>query len=818
MAATSLASLVSGVSTASAQMRGSDVGGAPSARRVTKLPVLVHFEHAIVPDDAAGGATEAHVVLVLDVSATGEVTAVTVGAGVNEVLDRAAREAALKFRFEPAEVAGKAAPSKITYRYDFAFRPVASPASTPAPEPSPAPAGSVTTAPAAPPSTAPSSPTEDVEDVRVSTVRPRTEAIRTVVGARDARLVAGTQGDVLKVVQNLPGVSRPPVASGQLVVWGSAPNDTRVYVDGVEIPALYHGSGLRGTVSSDLVSTIELVPGAFGAAYGRGLGGLVRVETRDLPNRLHGTVAADTLDGSAIVAAPLGERTRVAIAGRGSWLDGVLSLVSAPDVGDFFPIPKYGDFQLKSTVKLGARESLDAVVLGSFDALTRTVPSPDPAAAKSERTTNRFERAYVRWSNTTDGGDVVTVTPFVGFDATTRESRFGGVATDLGTRTFRFGVRANAAIVVARSATLSVGLDLAGSDARARRRGSLTLPPREGDRNAFGQVPSDETNGDAWEAHVVNLAPYAQVDVRWGKWTFTPGVRFETFFVDVSRKTPRVGLTPGVGGNRYVGAVDPRLAVRFSATRELTTFASLGTYHQPPAAEDLSAVFGTPELGTESGLHATVGESFAITRSTSLEVTGFAKELQDLTTRTRAVTPRLARALVQDGVGRSYGVQVLLRQELWRGFFGWVSYAASRSLRRYDGDPSWRLFDFDQPHVLSVVASQDVGAWSFGARFRYASGMPRTPVVGGYYDARRDSYDPIFGDTNATRLPPFVQLDLRVERTFAIGSTRLSAFADVQNVTAQKNTEEFAYRYDYRSKGAITGLPTLAVIGGRFDF
>ena len=35
-----------------------------------------------------------------------------------------------------------------------------------------------------------------------------------------ARRVPGTQGDVLKVVENLPGVARASIGSGQLVVWG----------------------------------------------------------------------------------------------------------------------------------------------------------------------------------------------------------------------------------------------------------------------------------------------------------------------------------------------------------------------------------------------------------------------------------------------------------------------------------------------------------------------------------------------------------------------------------------------------------------------
>src|SRR5262249_27773134 len=60
------------------------------------------------------------------------------------------------------------------------------------------------------------------------------------ITAAEARAVPGASNDVLKVVQALPGVARPPPGSGELVVWGAGAKDTRVFVDGVPVPALYH--------------------------------------------------------------------------------------------------------------------------------------------------------------------------------------------------------------------------------------------------------------------------------------------------------------------------------------------------------------------------------------------------------------------------------------------------------------------------------------------------------------------------------------------------------------------------------------------------
>ena len=412
--AASMLALLAGAP-ASAQQRGSDVGGQPAKRKITKMPRLVKFVPADYPAGQKAAGVEASVFLTIEIAATGHVTSVAVAQSAGPDFDAAATKAASNFEFEPAEVDERPAPAKITYRYDFVI--TKEPALPAAPLPSVL-EGNVhdarTAAPNPEAGPAGEPPPGSVEEVDVrGRPRARREAVDYAVRAEQAKKVAGTQGDVLKVVQNLPGVSRPPVASGQIVVWGSAPRDTRIYIDGVDVPALYHGSGLRSIINSDLVSSIDLVPGAFGAEYGRGLGGLVRVETRSLPRGTHGYVGADTLDGSGMVSTELGPRARIAIAARQSWLDRVLAASSAPDFGDFFPIPRYRDGQVKATLDLRSGEAIDAVVLGATDDLTRTVPSPDPASTRAEATHTGFWRAYARYTNVSQSGDVVILTPFV---------------------------------------------------------------------------------------------------------------------------------------------------------------------------------------------------------------------------------------------------------------------------------------------------------------------------------------------------------------------------------------------------------------------
>ncbi|HEX3771173.1 MAG TPA: hypothetical protein VHV30_09930 [Polyangiaceae bacterium] len=664
---------------------------------------------------------------------------------------------------------------------------------------------------------------QELEDVSVHGSRSVARDLEETVSGPQARATAGTHDDPAQIVADLPGVARPSFDSGQLIVWGSPPMDTQVFVDGVPIPALFHGTAIRSTIGGAMVRGITLSPGAYGVDFGRGLGGVVRVDTADVPARyreapVHAEIDADTLDGGATVSAAPAEGVRLEAAGRYGWIASTSKALGTRDVGDFYAVPQYRDVQAKAQFDLRERESLDVVVLGSGDDLTRSIPDPDPSRARSQSTSTAFQRAYLHYRRELDDGAVVDVVPWAGHDVSHLDDRFGGAPATLDQDAVRWGLRASERARLAPRVAIRGGLDVDGSHASLQRQGSLAIPPREGDVTVFGQPPGAATNADAWTADVTGVAPYVALDVEAGPITVTPGLRFDAYLLEASRQTPRLGQTPSIGLSHLDGRVEPNLAGRVRVTPAWALVAAAGLYSQAPAASDLSAVFGTPTLGPESALHVTAGETLRIAPRASLEVLGFYKALWDLAVRDPSATPALARVLLDDGIGRAYGVQWLLRQDLWRGFSGWVAYTLSRSERRDAPGAPWRLFDDDQPHTLAVVATQSLGPWSLGARLRFARGLPRTPVLGALYDASGDAYQPLFGAQNSIRLPDFWQLDLRVDRAFALGrGARLTLSVEGLNVTDDDNGEEYVYSADYSRRGTVSGLPILGVVGAKVE-
>ncbi|HEX7671331.1 MAG TPA: TonB-dependent receptor, partial [Polyangiaceae bacterium] len=663
----------------------------------------------------------------------------------------------------------------------------------------------------------------DFEIVVVDTQLDKAVASTTVSAEQGSR-VAGTGGDVIKVVENLPGVARSSVGSGALVVWGAGAGDTRVYVDDVHIPVLYHEGGFRSVVHSDLVQSVELEPGGYGSPHGRGLGGLVTVGLKPLEAEgFHGTAAVDAIDAAASVRGHVGKNIRFAAAFRRSHLDWVLARATSEDVGAIVPIPKYWDSQLRAAWVPHEGESVEVGGLLSSDRISRSLTEADPSETKTESKSIGFQRVYMRYERRLDDGGKVTATPFFGFDRSTISNRFGAVPAELTNDATVYGVRAGWSGTPTEFLALGLGVDAEVSSNSLRRSGSVTSPPREGDIRIFGQAPSDQVNADTWKTTIAGLAPFAQADISLadGKVHLVPGVRFEPSIVTASRKvlapTPD---TPPIGTSREDAHAEPRLSVRWAATPRIKLRAAVGVYHQPPLSEDLSAVFGNPTLGPGKAVHYLAGVTFHLTKPISVEMTSFYSKQSDLVTRSPLSTPIAAQALVQDGLGRAYGTQFLIRHDLAGRFFGWLSYSILRSERTDGGSQAYRPFDLDQTHVFTALASYDLGAgFEIGSRFRYSTGYPRTPVTRAVYDSRTDAYQPVFGVHNSERIPAFYQLDARVAKRFKLGGTaELEAYLDVQNVTNRGNPEEVVYNFDYTKKSYITGLPVLPVLGGKLTW
>lgn len=645
----------------------------------------------------------------------------------------------------------------------------------------------------------------------------RSEPVSSSVQVSQAAGLAGTQGDAAKVLAVLPGVARGGAAGGELIVWGSTPAETRIYLDGVELPVLFHGNGIRSVLPASSLSRLTLLPGAYGVQYGRALGSSVELESRELdPVSPRMELHADLLDAGAQIAAPLSSRWAASAAGRWGYADRWLERFTSRDVGSLISVPSYQDWQLRAGFRPDALERWEATLLGSRDVWRREAPSSDRSSSVRETRDLSFQRLYLRYVRESED-ERLELTPFVGLDDSARSGRSGAQGWALGMTTWHYGLRGSQRVRLTPALALRLGIDALGSYSTLQRSGTPTLPAREGDPRVFGQAPGREDARDEYATHVLDVAPQVEAELRWGAWQLTPGVRADTYLLESSRLLPRAGRLPEIGSSQATLVVEPRLAARYALAEHVQLFAAAGVYHQPPGPEDSSAVFGNPRLGLARSLHLSAGERVELTPALSVEVLGYWKRSSQLPARSSLPIPNVAESLVPTGAGSSFGAQLMLRHLPRRGWSGWLSWTVSRSERK-DANGAWRLFDQDQPHVVALVATRYLGDWSFGTRWRYASGTPRTRVVGASYDLLSDRYEPRFDVLNGARLPYFLQLDLRADYALDLAAgARLSLYADALNVLGRRNAEDVVYSSDYRQSEYATGLPPLLMLGARLE-
>jgi outer membrane receptor protein involved in Fe transport len=172
------------------------------------------------------------------------------------------------------------------------------------------------------------------------------------------------------------------------------------------------------------------------------------------------------------------------------------------------------------------------------------------------------------------------------------------------------------------------------------------------------------------------------------------------------------------------------------------------------------------------------------------------------------------------GRGRIYGMELSARINPDHGeYVGYLSYTLSRSERLDrpdDPDAQWRLFDFDQTHILTLSFTYNLPRnWSLGGTVRIVSGNPSTPIIGSVYDAMNDVYLPIDGRVNSQRNPLFHRLDVRLEKKWIWETFTLAFFIDVQNAYNQANQEGLIYNFDFTETTVINGLPIIPALGIR---
>lgn len=641
-------------------------------------------------------------------------------------------------------------------------------------------------------------------DVLVEVKRPKKEVNRRTLKTAELVKVPGSLGDPILGVSNLPGIARAGPGGGQLIVRGSGPSNTGVFIDTIEVPLIYHFGGLRSVLPADVIEGIDFYPGNFPVYYGRYTAGIFDGHIKRLsPDQIHGSLDVSLLDTGLYLETPIVDGLSVAVAGRRSYVDAILN-AAVPDDADvsLTSAPRYYDYQVIADWRPAREHLIRGVFFGSDDSIELLFENPAELDAQiqggdlSART--HFDRFFAVYEFTPSATVSNSLRFAVGED-TIDTSIFGG-QFEFNLAVLAFQLRDNLRWQITDSLTFNAGFD--GVFRLLDIAAKLPQPPREGDVGG----PQDLA-----EVTVLDLKDLTDIeggifaDVEWRLFDdllLVPGVRVDYF--------ERVDQF----------SADPRLVVRYDLTDQWTAKGGIGLVHQAPEGFETNESFGNEDLGLERAAHYSVGGEYRPTDYLSFDVTFFYNQLMNLVSGTSALD-EAGEPLRFDnqGKGRIYGMEVFIRHDFHNNLRGWLSYTLSRSERTESGETESRLFDFDQTHILNLVLSYVFPSnWEIGARFRLISGNPITPFGDRRYLADFDRYVGVPGEVNSDRLPLFHQLDLRVEKRWIFDWYSIVAYISVLNTYNNANTEALQYDFDFSNTQKVTGLPVLPILGIRGEF
>lgn len=851
---------------------------------LTTLPTLLEYIQAPYPPQAEEAGIEGTVKLLLEIDEYGEVTYVELLESAGNGFDEAAMDAAWQFLFSPAEDAN--GPTGVAIEFDYGFVLQAAPEQPDEPPPplpvnlegtlvemgtrrvlsgiavqvqtadgsvfaetttdddgryqfNGVPLGTVTVR-AFYPGYADAEQAVEITEGEVTDLRvwlknlsyrddevvavyrkESTDVTRRVLSVEEIRRIPGTFGDPVRVIQNLPGAARSPLGTGALIIRGANPEDSAVYVDGIRIPLIYHLGGYVSVLNADLIDQVNYLPGNYGVQYGRSTGGVVDVTTKsEYPEQTQLSWSTDLLDSGGLVQGRTGRNDQFgfAVAARRSYIDGVLA--SVPNLlpnPDLVVRPRWYDYQLKVTRLDDGNDQLSFFLFGFEDKLVFSSPDDfaqgtDTATQGDLGTSYSTHRAYVLWDKQLTEQWRFRFIPSIGVD----HSRFSvGNSTDLRQTTPTVELRAEGIWQPSEALTVTNGLDFIGGGYTF----SAVLPinPEQlddydplGEREPFSIDGTGLAGGPDLYVRA-DLRPLTDRD----RLLLSGGLRYNYVTLgDFSNPDP---VFRGM-------AVEPRMMGRWWITEKTALKAGGGVYNQPPLPFEVWRPEGTVELLFERARTAELGVQRNIGEATQADATVFYKNLDRQIVANPDFTDLSSQFFTNDGIGRAYGLETIIRRAPVDRFFGWISYTLSRSERNdypdLNGEEGWYLFDLDQTHILVGVAGyqfpRDIG---LSGKLQYVSGNPTTPISGGVYDLDQDLY---YGyqtaSYNSERLPAFTALDLRIDKLYTFKRWQLELYMDVLNALRGENPEFVLYNYDYTESRYIRGLPLIPSPGFNAEF
>lgn len=665
-------------------------------------------------------------------------------------------------------------------------------------------------------------------------------SLRTI-GATEIQRNPGGDRDISKVIQSLPGVTSASSFRNDLLIRGGAPNENRFYLDDVEVPNINHfatqgaSGGPVGLINVDFIREVNFYSGAFPANRGNALSSVFQFNQRNgRDDRLGGTVTLGSSNVAVSLEGPIGKnkKTTFFVSARQSYLQFLFKAIGLPF------LPTYNDFQVKVRHQFDAKNEIYFLGLGAIDQFKLNLEA------------NETEAQRYLLNN-------LPVSPQWNYTNGLVYKHY----TDNGYMTFvlsRNMLNNEAYKYPNNDESLPRKLDYKSQEIENKLRAEHTF--RTGKYKVNYGLAYEFVKYNNKTVSLVNT-PNGPIAINYGT---DINIQKYGLFAQVSRKLANDRLSLSLGlrldGNSYSSEmsnpfkqVSPRFSASYNITDRLAINFNTGIFYQLPAYTILGYRENNELINKDRttyirNYHAVTGIEYNTATNTKFSIEGYFKYYENypFLLREQIALANLGSNFGVIGTaptqssatGRTYGLEVMVQQRLYKGFYGILAYTLGKAEFKNATD-EYKPSSWDSRHIVALTLGKTFKRnWEVGAKFRLQTGLPQTP-----FDYRSSSLQSNWDATgagisdftqlNTLRTGTGHQLDIRIDKKWYFKRWNLNLYLEIQNVYASSvgstqlqqeldangqpilenvGTAYPTYRLKYINDASGTRVPTLGVI------
>ncbi|MEA5100166.1 MAG: TonB-dependent receptor [Bacteroidales bacterium] len=644
---------------------------------------------------------------------------------------------------------------------------------------------------------------KDLLEVNIVAVKEKSKespiSLRTI-SLQEIEKSPGSNRDVSKAIQNLPGVAAGAVNRNDLIVRGGGPSENVFFLDDVEIPIINHfatqgaSGGAVGILNPDFVRQVDFLSGAFPSNRGGALSSVMNIKQKEgSRDKMHFKGSIGASDIALTFDLPIKDNNLL-FSYRRSYLQFLFTALGLPF------LPSYDDIQFRYKWNINQKNEILFLGLAAFDRseLNLTIDNPNESQQYLLNSLPDYNQlsytvgaVYKHYND--NSVDMVVLSRNMlrnAFDKYTANDKNLPKLFDYSSVEAENKLRYEK-----RYTTLPFDLSF-GANARYSKytnNSNRTI-------NINNVLIADKYNS------LIDLFSY-------GLFVQTGDAYF--------KERLKLGMGARFDGNTYSNLMSnplvqfsPRISASYLFNEHLSINANVGHYTKEPSYTSMGYKDSNDVFVNKDNLkyihvnHYVLGFEFNTKAKIKASVEGFYKQYYNYPITLNEGISLASKGndfgavgdepLISDGKGRAYGIEALFTANDIKKFniYAVFTYFISEFT---DIQGKYVSSSWDNRFILNLTASRKFKYdWLVSARWRLIGGSPYTPIDE-YVSSQRQIWDvrnqPYLDYTkfNTLRLGNYHQLDIRVDKEFAWKNFDITLYLDIQNVYNFKSESEPIY-------------------------